>query len=202
MLEPDWDGAEDLLFERTQIILRQFAHEHPDELVSLFFYTVDSEFTGVGVNFDTPGNSLREAKAHQRYEIEYRDQLFAAERGLQEEARYFVAHPGRQIDDFNRCGPWKYHVFEFVELPAWEAYVNSSKEAPELEGRIITALWRVSDRLVKTNAFDLLRRMAPFRIAFAFHDDEMVVLRILDWPDVGDEGLAEPKVAPDCGGIT
>ena len=82
MLEPDWHGAEDLLFKRSQIILRQFAQEHPDELVSLFFYTVDSEFTGVGVNFDTPGNSLREAQAHQRYEIEYRNQLFASERCL------------------------------------------------------------------------------------------------------------------------
>jgi hypothetical protein len=186
MVEPGWQGAEELLFERSRAILRRFGQEHPGEPVSLFFYTVDSEFTGVGLNFDTPANSLRKAKAHQRYEVEYRNRLFASERGWRD-ARYFVAHPGRQIDDFNRRGPWKYEVFEFVELAAWEGYFNGSEEAPELEGRIITALWRVADRLVEAKAFDVLRRAAPFRIAFAFHDDGIVVLRILDWPRVGEE---------------
>jgi hypothetical protein len=69
-----------------------------------------------------------------------------------------------------------------VEVPAWEHYFNSCEDASELEDRIIVALWRVTDRLVQANTFEVLRRAAPFRIGFAFHDDAMVVLRILDWP--------------------
>lgn len=187
MAEPDWHGAEELLFQRSQAILRRFGQEHPDEPISLFFYTVDSELAGVGLNFDTPANSLRKAKARQRYEVEYRNRLFATEGGWQD-ARYFIGYPSRQIDDFNRRGPWKYAVFDFVELAAWEQYFGGSDESPEVEGRIIVALWRVADWLVEAKAFDALRRAAPFRIAFAFHDDGMVVLRILDWPKVGDEG--------------
>jgi hypothetical protein len=190
MAEPDWLGAEDLLLARSQAIIRRFDQEHPGEAVSFFFFTVDVEFTGVGLNFDTPANSLRRAKAHERYEVEYRNRLFASERGWQQ-ARYFVTHPSRQIDDFNRRGPWQHDVFEFVELAAWAEYFNGGEETPELEERIIAALWRVVDRLVEARAFDALRRAAPFRIGFAFHDAEMVVLRILDWPSLAGEDLAE-----------
>ena len=191
MIKLDWPGAEELLFERSQAILRRFGLEHPEEPVSLFFYTVDSEVAGVALNFDTPANSLHGAQAHQRREIEYRNQLFASERGWQQ-SHYFVAHPTRQIDDFNRHGSCKYELFEFVELAAWEDCFNGNEETSEkeLEDRIVTALWRVTDRLVKAKAFDVLKRAAPFRIAFAFHDDGIVVLRILDWPRVGEEGPA------------
>jgi hypothetical protein len=192
MTELDWGRAEDLLFERSREIIRQFAQAHPTELLSFFAYTVDSEYTGVALNFDTPANSLRKAKAHQRYEVDHRNRLFALAWGW-ENARYHVAHPTTQIDDFNRQGPWKYKLVEFVPLAAWEEYFRSSEEAPELEGRIISALWRVVDRLVEDKAFDGLRRAAPFRIGFGFHDDEMVVLRILDWPSAGPEGPAKQE---------
>jgi len=195
MVEPDWQGAEDLLFARSQAIIQKFGQEHPDESVSFFFFTVDSEFTGVGLNFDTPANSLRKAKAHQRREVEYRNRLFALERGWRD-ARYFATHASRQIDDFNRWGPWEYHVYEFVEVAAWAEYFYGREEASELEDRIITAVWRVVDRLVQAKTFDVLRRAAPFRIGFGFHDDAMVVLRILDWPRIDEGGDAEQSAAP------
>src|SRR5207253_2100230 len=160
---------------------RQFAHEHPDGLLSLFAYTVDSEFAGVGLNFDTPANSLRRAKANQQYEVKYRNKLFASEIAWKQ-ARYFIANPSRQIEAFNR-GSWQYELVQFVALPAWEESYNSSgeeselgnDEESELEGRIMVALWRVVDRLIEAQAFASLQRVAPFRIGFEFHDGDFVV---------------------------
>ncbi len=182
MAETNWHQAEEVLFEQSQSIIRQFGLEHPDERFSLFAYSVDSDYAGVALNFDTPTNSLHRAKAHQRYRVKYLNELFASEDGWQN-ARYSCSHPPNQIDDFNR-GSWQYELVQFVPLPAWEEYFNSCEEAPELEGRIIVALWRVVDRLVEARAFDGLRRAPPFRLGFAFHDDDFVVLRILDWPNL------------------
>ena len=96
-------------------------------------------------------------------------------------ARYFVAHPTTRMSDWNRRGQWKYDLISFVELSVWEAYFNQ-EESPELEGRIIVTLWRVVERLVADKVFDGLQMSSPFRIAFCFHDDETIVLRLLNWP--------------------
>ena len=196
MAEPDWSQGEELLFERCLAALKRFGREHPDEAVSLFAYTVDTVFSGVGLNFDTPTSSLTEAKEHQRYEIEHRNHIFASDTGWKDAANS-VSEPCRQIDDFNRRGAWRYEQFEFVPVPAWEDFFNgmcgsdddegSDLQGRELEGRVIATLWRVTDRLVRAQAFDGLRRVPPFRIVFGFHDDEIVVLRILDWPGADGE---------------
>ena len=181
MDEPDWDGAEDVLFERSASIIRQFAAEHSDEVFAAFAFTVDSDYAGVALNFDTLKNSLAEAQRTERYQVEHRNRLFATDRGWQN-ARYYVAHHTNRVDDCNLRGSFRYDLVTFVELPAWEDYFNSSEECPELEGRIIVSLWRVVDRLVSSGAFDGLRQSSFFRVAFGFHDDEMIVLRVLNWP--------------------
>jgi hypothetical protein len=193
MPDPDWQAAEELLLERSQAIIRQFAQEHPGEVFSIFAYSVDSMYTGVGINFDTLTNSLRKAKAKQRYEINYRNQILASDRGWQD-AQYLLKGRTREIDDFNRDGPWKYPVVAFVELVAWEQFFNrpgwdanaidSDILAKELDGRISATLWRVVDRLLENHAFDGLQRAAPFHVLMGFHDEPMIVMRIVDWPIV------------------
>jgi hypothetical protein len=183
MAKPDWALAEELLFERSQTAIQDFGREHPGESISLFAYVVDSLFTGVSLNFDTAANSLSEAKRRQRREVEERNRLLSSAGGW-EQARYRVAHPSRQIFDFNHKGSWHYERVEFVPLHEWEAFFEGIDDqgAVELEGRVIAALWRVVDRLVDAKSFDGLRRVAPFRIGFELHGEELVVLRILDWP--------------------
>jgi len=183
MVRPDWSAAEKTLFERSLVIIRQFAAEHPDELFDSYAFTVDSVYAGVALNFDTLENSLAEAQRNERYQIKHRNQLFATEGGWQN-ARYSVSHYTNRVDDYNLRGPFKYDLVAFVKLPIWEDYFNSSEECPELEGRIIESLWRVVDRLVSSEAFKGMRLASCFRIAFSFHDDEMIVLRILNWPRV------------------
>jgi hypothetical protein len=188
MAEPDWRQAEERLFERSRTAIQDFGREHSSESFSLFAYVVDSLFTGVSFNFDTAANSLSEAKRRQRREVEDRNRLFASARGW-EQARYRVAHPPRQIHDFNHQGPWRYERVEFVPLPEWGGFFAGIDDqgAVELEGRVIAAFWRVVDRLVQAKAFDGLRRVAPFRIGFELYGEEFVVLRILDWPGDGVE---------------
>lgn len=181
MDQPDWTSAEDMLFEQSAAIIRQFATDHSDEQFSTFAFTVDCLYTGVALNFDTLKNSLAEAQRHERYQIKYRNQLFAEENGWRD-ARYFVAHPTRRVDDCNLRGSFKYELVAFVAVPVWEDYFNTSEDCTKLEGRVIVALWRVVDRLVNVGAFDGLKMSSCFRIAFSFHDDEMIVLRILNWP--------------------
>src|SRR4051794_18160356 len=103
MAQPDWRKAEDLLYERSQAAIRRFSSEHSDESFSLFVYSVDSMFSGVALNFDTTANSLSEAMGYQGNEVEKRNRLFASDDGWKH-ARYYVADPTRQIDDYNRLG--------------------------------------------------------------------------------------------------
>jgi hypothetical protein len=173
-------AAEATLLERSAAVIRQFSAAHPDEVFSTFAFTVDSEYAGVALNFETLEHGLREAQRAERYQIKHRNQLFAGERGW-ENARYYVAQHTNRVDDWNRCGSFKYDLVAFVELPAWEEYFNGSEGCLELEGRIIVSLWRVVDRLVSTGLFEGLRQSSCFRIAFSFHDDEMIPLRILNW---------------------
>ncbi len=183
MVRPDWLAAEKTLFERSLVLIRQFAAEHPDELFASFAFTVDSVYAGVALNFDTLESSLAEAPRQERYPIKHRNQLFATEHGWQN-ARYSVSHHTCRVDGCNLRGSFKYDLAAFVELPIWEDHFNSSEECPELEGRIIVSLWRVVDQLVSSGAFKGLRLASCFRVAFSFHDDEMIVLRILNWPRV------------------
>jgi hypothetical protein len=189
MAEPDWRQTEELLFERSRTAIQDFGREHSHESFALFAYAVDSLFTGVSLNFDTSTNSLSEAKHRQQREVEDRNRLFASARGW-EQARYRVAHPSRQIHDFNHQGSWRYERVEFVPLTEWGDFFTGCDDqgAVELEGRVIVALWRVVDRLAQAKAFDGLRRVAPFRIGFELYGEEFVVLRILDWPGDGVEG--------------
>jgi hypothetical protein len=196
MAESDWRQAEGILFEESQKVIREFAQKHPDTLLSLFAYTVDAEYSGVGINFDTPANSLRKAKVHQRHEIETRNRLFAPDNAWKS-AHYYAAGAHGEIDDFNRRGPWQYEVVSFVPLAAWEqAWEEFCSNPPsdeddeagaKLEGRIIVSLWRVVDRLVRSDVFDVLKRATPFRIGYAFHDAKLVVLGILNWPELASE---------------
>ena len=193
MAQPDWTAAEATLFERSAAVIRQFAAAHPNEVFSTFAFTVDSDYAGVALNFDTLDNGLREAQRTERYQIRHRNKLFAEQRGW-ENARYFVAHHTNRVDDWNRRGSFKYDLVAFVELPPWEDYFNSAEECPDLEGRIIVSLWRVVDRLVSAGVYEGLRLSSCFRVAFSFHDDEMIVLRILNWPSPKSDG--EPATAP------
>jgi hypothetical protein len=194
MVQPDWTAAEVTLLERSAAVIRQFTEAHADEVFSTFAFTVDSDYAGVALNFDTLEHGLKEAQRAERYQIKHRNQLFAGERGW-ENARYYVAHQTNRVDDWNRRGSFKYELIAFVELPAWEDYFNGSEECPELEGRIIVSLWRVVDQLVSSGVFEGLRLSSCFRVAFAFHDDEMIPLRILNWPNPAPS--AERGAAPD-----
>jgi hypothetical protein len=181
MNQPDWTSADETLFKQSVAVIRQFITDHPDELFSTFAFSVDCLYTGAALNFDTLEHSLAEAQRHERYQIKHRSQLFADESSWRD-ARYFVAHYTRRVDDCNLRGSFKYDLVAFVEVPVWEDYFNSNEECAELDGRVIVALWRVVDRLVKVGAFNGLKMSPCFRIAFSFHDDEMIVLRILNWP--------------------
>jgi hypothetical protein len=181
LAQPDWASAEETLFERSMALISKFAAEHSDELFSAFAFTVDSEYAGVALNFDTLKNSLAEAQREEQYQIKHRNRSFATNHGWQN-ARYYVAHHTNRVDDCNLRGPFQYDSAAVVELPVWEGYFRSSEECPELEGRAIVSLWRVVDRLVSSGAFEGLRLSSCFRVAFSFHDDEMIVLRVLNWP--------------------
>jgi hypothetical protein len=180
MAQPDWQGAEETLFTQSLEIIQRFAREHPDELFSFFAYSVDSEFTGVGLLFDTRDHSLRQARAEEWYQIRARNQLFDLDHGW----KHASYHVNRRIEDYNLRREFRYEGIRFVELPAWGEFFESLEEeqGPELEGRIIVAIWRVVNRLIEAGAFDAMNKASPFRIGFTFHDDEMKVLRLLNWP--------------------
>lgn len=191
MVDADWAPTEDVLFASSEAAIRRFAQEHPDELFSAFAFSIDWDYAAVALILDTLGNSLREARLSEERHVEYRNDLYGREDGWRY-ARYSVEHFTNRTLDWNARGPFKYEEVPvaLITTPAWVAWFNRfvEEELPEtggteFEGRVILSLWRVTERLVKSRAFGKLRLSSPFRIAFAFHDDDLIVLRILNWPD-------------------
>jgi hypothetical protein len=180
MGRPAWKEAEETLFRESREIIRRFAAEHPDEMFALLAFTVDCEYSGLALNFDTLENSVASAQERQDDIVELRNRFFA-EPAAWESAPYYVNNFLNRVSECNLVGPFAYEPVGVVDLPAWEQYFRSSEETPQMAGRVIVALWRVTERLVESGVFDRLNLASPFRIAYAFHDCETVVLRILNW---------------------
>lgn len=55
-----------------------------------------------------------------------------------------------------------------------------------LEGSTRLVFWKVLERLIDSGLFSHLHLSSPFRVGYQFHDQELIVLRILNWPKAED----------------
>lgn len=186
---PVWPEIEETLFNVGKIAIMRFAKEHPQELCSFFAYAwmvIDGDFS---ICFDTSSNALRAAKANEHEAMERRERMLGGTQAWRN-ARYFLTNP-HIVDYTSDIDLFAYPLYEHVQIDSWNAFAtnealpkNRSKEDTYLEGNVQLIIWKVFERLIKEELFNFLSLASPFRLGYQFHDQELVVLRILNWPKV------------------
>lgn len=189
---PDWQSLEERLFEQTSSVIRQFATEHSDVTCSFFAYDTDPGHGYFLPSFDTYENSLQQAQKNEQWAIEQRQKMLSQDWSWNS-ASYLSKSP--RITDYSPdVGYFAYHIYaefhfpELVEFRENESYPQKRNDAEDdyLEGHVRIILWRVIERLIMNDAFAQLRMSSPFRVGYQFHDEDLLVLRILKWPGGGE----------------
>jgi len=186
----DWQPIEDQLFECSRNAILRFAQEHATIKCSFFAYYADPTYGHFFLNFDTPENALEAAQEHEQ---DVRSRWYAS-LGEEEAWRYAETIMMRSgISDYgpdtSRFTYSRYDNITINELDALcciqehedlELYIAVGEGY--LEGNVSIVLWKVVERLVKNNMFSQLLLTSPFRVGFQFHEETIIVLRILNWP--------------------
>jgi hypothetical protein len=184
----DWQSLEDRLFEQSVVVIKQFAEEHPESICASFAYDTDPAEGYFLLSFDTAENSLRQAQTNEQRAIERR------KRWLTQESSWTVASYRSKNTHVSDRSPgvdcFAYHIYaelRFPELPAFKESENYPPgglpvEDDYIEGHVRIVLWRIIERLIADGAFMQLHLASPFHIGYQFHDEDLLVLRILNWP--------------------
>lgn len=187
----NWEEVEQTLFNGGQAALLRFATEHSDEICSFFAFAwmiVDGDFS---VCLDTLSNARSRAREHEREAIESRKKILRGENAWRS-ARSLLTEP-KIVTYAPAADLFAYAPYANIFLEDWEAFSNFEStpksqawEEGYLEGNTRLVLWRVLERLIDSDTFSHLRLSSPFHVGYQFHDQELVVLRILNWSKVED----------------
>jgi hypothetical protein len=184
---PNWQEIEEALFGMGKMAIARFAQEHSNEFCSFFAYAwtiVDGDFS---ICLDILSNALQAARESEQAAIEQRMQML---RGTQSwrNAHYFLTNLSI-IDYASGVDLFTYPRYEHVQVDGWNAFATNealpksqSREDTYLEGNVRLVIWRVLEGLLEERLFDSLLLASPFRVGYQFHDQKLVVLRILNWP--------------------
>jgi hypothetical protein len=187
----DWKKTEDRLFKWSQTTIRKFGREYPNENICAMFFDSEPRYGYVVLAFDTFENSIRSAKEMENFAIKSRNRnLNDADAWCN--ARYQINTPVLSVFNTN-SGDFVYPDYAEIEFKAWQRLVESknySKKYPKrfdqdddyLDGNVRILLWKVVERLIATKSFQPLKLASPFIVGYAFHDEEEVILRVLNWP--------------------
>jgi hypothetical protein len=183
----DWQTLEEQLFERSREAILRFAREYPEARCSFFAYDANPIYGEFIICFETAENSLQQAQENEQEAIKSRNQMLSrpeAWRG----AAYLSTNPPVKaytpdVGLFAHPMYDQIRVRELDELSASDAYPKGlPQEDDYIEGNARIVLWKVIERLIASNAFSPLTLASPFQVGYQVHDDELVVLRILNWP--------------------
>jgi hypothetical protein len=183
----NWRQNADEIFDWSKAAINRFAREHRGEKICSLFFDTDPEYGYVLIAFDTLENSLRSARSSERLARERRAQNLTGKLTW-EWAKYQLSTPVLEV--FNSdSGGFAYPEYDTLEFPAWQKLAKSGDyprgeehDNDYLEGNVRIVLWQVTERLIENRCFRSLTRASPFMIGYGIHDQESVILRILNWP--------------------
>lgn len=185
MIEPDWNKIEERLFKESGKAIDAFEKEHSDKQVCYFSFDSEPAYGYVLICFDTTDNSLRQARENEQQAVQRRKETLNDEWAWKW-AKYQLSSP--QILPFNNnAGDFMFQGFRKLEFPEWQAF-RGSKDYPQckegegdyLEGRVTICFWNVIERLIEEGKLQSLPMSSPFYLGYGFHDEDQVVLRILN----------------------
>jgi hypothetical protein len=183
----NWEASDRKLHEPSVATIKRFAQEHPSAEVCCFFFDCDAPRYGhLSISLDTQANNLRTAKDLERYAIESRAKWLRGTLTWQW-AKHQLRSP--RLSPFNtNSGDFEFQRYAEVEFPAWvqlaeEGYPKGAEHEDDyLESNARLVMWRVAEQMVAENAFVALRLASPFLLGYSIHDQDEVILRLLNWP--------------------
>jgi hypothetical protein len=185
---PDWQKAEETLFEAGTATLEQFGKEHPGTICSFFAYYVYPSKGAIDVCIDTPENALHEAMREELFTLGRRQKLLKFPTSWQL-ASFYTEIPAI-VDYAPNANLFQYASQARVTFEEWAAFCQSKAypetEKPQddyLEGNIRIVIWKVCERLIQDKVFLHLDLASPFRVGYQFHERPLIVLRVLNWPN-------------------
>ncbi len=182
-----WKKAEDKLYKWSVAAIKKFASEHPDEEICFVSFDTDPVYGYVLLAFDTLENSIKSCRELEKFAVETRATNLTKTRSWAC-AKYQISLPVLSIFNTN-SGDFKYPQYASIEFPEWQTLAESGEypngrehEDDYLESKVRILIWKVSERLIAKNCFRSLNLATPFMIGYGIHDQEEVILRILNWP--------------------
>jgi hypothetical protein len=184
----DWGASDRKLHKASVAAIRRFARENPGVEVCCFFFACDEPRYGhLSIGLDTTDNNARTVKELEQYAIENRARNLLG-KITWEWAKYQLSSPA--LSPFNtNSGDFEFSEYAEVEFPAWVKLAERGKypkgaehEDDYLESNARLVMWRVAERLVADDAFAPLKLSSPFLLGYSIHDQEEVILRLLNWP--------------------
>jgi hypothetical protein len=184
---PDWKSVENKLYSESITAINSFTAEYPEEEVCYFAFDSDPVYGYVLICFDTTENSVSEARRQAQRSIEIMREYLASAWNWQTTKSMLISS---QVLPFtNNTGDFQYQGYAEVKFPEWEKLAESEKypqgdfEGADdyLEANVSVVFWRVIDRLIEEGKFSMLRMSSPFYVGYGFHDDDQIILRILNW---------------------
>jgi hypothetical protein len=196
----DWEASDRKLYKASMAAIKTFAREHPGRPVCCYFFDCDEPRYGhLSISFDTLENNVQAVKELEKYAVESRAKNLRGKIKW-EWAKYQLSTP--VLSPFNtNSGDFEFPEFAEVEFPAWVKLAEkgnypkgAAHEDDYLESNARLVMWRVAEQLVAEDAFAPLTLASPFLLGYSIHDQEEVILRLLNWPR-----QAEPIAALDGG---
>jgi hypothetical protein len=183
----DWPACDQRLHTASVAAIRRLARECHDEPISFFAFDSEPRYGYVQISFDTLTGNIRSAKRREEFAIEQRQKVLTRPDAWMS-AKYFLRSP--VLTAFNtNSGNFAFSHYSEVRFSEWRKLaeeggypVGDTHQDDYLESNARLVLWRVAEQLVAEEAFKPLTLASPFLVGYGIHDQEEVVLRLLNWP--------------------
>lgn len=183
----DWEVSDRKLHKASVAAIKRFAREHRGRPVCCFFFDCDEpQYGHLSISLDTPENNIRAVKQLEAYAIGNRAKNLRG-KITWEWAKHQLTTP--VLSPFNTdSGDFEFPDYAAVEFPAWVKLANrgnTPKSAEHqddyLESNARLVMWRVAEQLVAEDAFAPLTLGSPLLLGYSIHDQEEIILRLLNW---------------------
>ncbi len=183
----DWQASDRKLHKASVAAIKRFVREHRGQAVCCFFFDCDDpQYGHLSINLDTPENNVRAVKELEAYAIAARASNLRGKLTW-EWAQHQLGTPA--LSPFNTdSGDFAFPEYAEVKFPAWvrlsrKGYPKRAEHEDDyLKSNARLVMWRVVEQLVSEEAFARLTMASPFLIGYSIHDQEVVILRMLNWP--------------------
>ncbi len=187
MNAPNWNDVEIKLYEESLAAINNFSAEHPDEEVCYFAFDSEPYYGYVLICFDTSDNSISEAKLSAQRSLRRVTEFIQTDCDWQ--MAKSTMNSANELPFTNNTGDFKYQGYSEVNFEGWQEFAGSEDypagdfEGADdyLEGNMAIIFWKVIDRLIKEGRFSFPRMASPFFAGYGFHDEDQVLLRMLNW---------------------